>query len=116
MKVVFEKSHFHNYTNKISPKYTLIKKSLQDKFYTNQKPILVNHDSTVLNIAFHIRRGDVNQADIARFTDNERIFSTLQTITQTLQVLHQSLRRPPKYAYLDAVNWLINDARCQQAS
>ena len=84
MKVVFEKSHFHNYTNKISPKYTLIKKSLQDKFYTNQKPILVNHDSTVLNIAFHIRRGDVNQADIARFTDNERILSTLQTITYHL--------------------------------
>lgn len=86
--IIFQKSHYHNYVNKIAVKYVLIKKKLQDKFYNNPKKKLFTEDDKCMHIAFHIRRGDVNSTDTTRYTDNQLIFNKLSDLFLVLTKLN----------------------------
>ncbi|MFN8294934.1 MAG: hypothetical protein U0T69_02005 [Chitinophagales bacterium] len=79
-KVIFSKSHYHNYINKYSTKYSLIKKKLQDKFYKHPKKETIKYNDKCLHLACHIRRGDVDSNDEVRYTDNEIIFNKLSEL------------------------------------
>lgn len=91
-KVIFNKSHYHNYINKVSAKYTLIKKQLQNKFYLHPKESVIKFDKKCLQIACHIRRGDVDSKDADRYTDNEIIFNKLNELTVVLKQLGINFR------------------------
>lgn len=87
-KVIFQKSHYHNYTNRVAAKYILIKKQLQDKFYTNPKKSRSEDYGKCLHIAYHIRRGDVKETDTDRYTDNQIIFNKLNEFIAVLNQMN----------------------------
>ena len=83
-KFIFQKSHYHNFTDKIAPKYSLIKEALQQKYYTHPKANPFSSGQKKLHIAYHIRRGDVDINDALRFTGNLQIYDRLLQLSTIL--------------------------------
>lgn len=81
-KYIFSRSHFHNYINRHAAEYPIIQKELRRKFYKYAKPETAVYNANEINIAVHLRRGDVNKTYTTRFTDNNKIIQLLQQLQQ----------------------------------
>jgi len=81
-KYIFSRSHFHNYINQHTADYPIIQKELRRKFYKYTKPNTNIYNGNEINIAVHLRRGDVSKSDENRFTNNLQIFQLIQQLNK----------------------------------
>lgn len=83
-EILIEKQHFHEYGNRHPDDYLALAERLRSKFYADaslHKPLARNGR---LQVACHIRRGDVNQANHPeRFTSNQQIANQLAGLAET---------------------------------
>lgn len=87
-KIIFQKSHYHNYTDGIASTYREIRQVLQKKYYTNLKDNPFNGQKKHLQIAYHIRRGDVDNTDTLRYTGNSQIYESILELKAILDHLN----------------------------
>lgn len=87
-KVIFQKSHYHNYTDGIASTYSEIRQVLKKKYYTNPKTNPFDEQKKCLQIAYHIRRGDVGNTDALRYTGNAQIYQSIQQLKAMLERLN----------------------------
>ena len=76
----------------LTPEYfynTHVLNVLKDIYYSNSKPIITTYDNTKINIAIHIRRGDVNpQRYPNRFIPNQIYIDLIKKIDLSNCLIH----------------------------
>lgn len=79
-----EKGLFLFSSSRVNPfRWGLIAQSVKDKYYLTPKT--TTYDSTKINVAFHVRRGDITREHVSdRFTENEVVLAIQKRIA-TLQ-------------------------------
>lgn len=86
-KTLFVVRHCHDYADLFPNRYSRIKNKLVEKYYANSKSGYdLNYDLDKVNVAVHIRRGDVNGNNQFRdkFTDNRYIYDVISRILELI--------------------------------
>ena len=82
---LYKKNHFNEYVNRFPNKYAELQDMFRLKYDNSLKEYELHNDPQRINIAVHIRRGDVRPNNwAARFTQNSSIRKGLLKITQIL--------------------------------
>ena len=79
--------HCNRYANTYADRYLDIRPRLREKYFSSSKQgFSVFGDSNKLNIAVHVRRGDIRSSGkkSRRYTDNEKIMRTLDSVIGVL--------------------------------
>ncbi len=83
-RYIYTNNHFHVYTDRLPNQYTKLQDMFRLKYDNSLKEYELHNDPQRINIAVHIRRGDVDQRLLTRFTQNSSIRKGLLKITQIL--------------------------------
>ena len=83
--ILIQKQYFHEYADKYPQNYNSIKSYLKQNFFREKQGFKVYGSKDYLNIAYHIRRGDVHKDFLLRFTSDEVIIENIKKLTQFLK-------------------------------
>jgi hypothetical protein len=84
---LFVVRHCHDYADLFPNRYSRIRENFVEKYYASSKSEYeLNYYIKKVNVAIHLRRGDVNGSNQFRdkFTDNKYVFRILSNILETI--------------------------------